>query len=245
MTLTSYFIFLACLLFFNIAVLYCYFLHYETNLNENIHNEHVTLTLKYAYFIQITSLLIGYVFLFFFSEDKTWFYETNFLYFLGLVILFALFGFLNKLKGGIVLSSLFELAGIIGFIFLLPEINLPFKTSLPHEAILALTGLGWFVFYKFFCILADRFEEIISLQSLHMGFSVFPILLFLTYSPIPLLQVPDYADVDAASTSFPLHIADTSARTERFLFASDGIGFFHASYKKLGNVLLINRIYHF
>jgi len=189
MTITFYLIFTACLLFFNIIALYGYFLFYQSRLNEHIYNEHVVPTLKYAYLIQAISLLIGYGALFCFSEDKTWFYEIKFLYFLGLVLLFIISGLLNKLKGGTVLSSLLELAGILGFVFILPKDSLPFKTSLPPEAVQALTGLGWFICYKFFCILADRFEGIVVIQSLHMGFAVLPILFFLSYSPVSLLQV--------------------------------------------------------
>ena len=58
MTTVHYLIFLACLTFLDIAVLYTYFFLKETDFNETIRNEYFSLSLKKAYFIQALFLLI-------------------------------------------------------------------------------------------------------------------------------------------------------------------------------------------
>ena len=51
MTTFHYFIFLVCLAFLNIAVLYTYFALKESDFNETVHNEYFVPSLKKAYFI--------------------------------------------------------------------------------------------------------------------------------------------------------------------------------------------------
>ncbi|MBR1777456.1 MAG: hypothetical protein IJ752_02575 [Alphaproteobacteria bacterium] len=190
MTNIYYFIFLACLLFLNIAVLYSYFLSHEFKENEKIHNEHIVLTLKLAYPIQVFSLIIGAFALFYFSSDKAWFYEIRFLYFLGLALIVGLFGLLpQKTKALTVICCIPELAAIIGFAFLLPENDLWTATSLPPWTIRVLFGTIWFIIYKFFNILSDRFDGIFVIQSIHMGFAALIVFLLLSFAPVSWLHV--------------------------------------------------------
>lgn len=185
-----YFIFLVCLLVLNITVLYGYFLSNDIKMNETVHNGYVPPTLKRAYSIQAFSLLAGSLVLFYFSDDKTWFYESKFLYFSGMLILFYLFGFLER-RSKILsfLCFLLEWAGITGFVFLLPEFPLLTRTDLPPEAMRALLGTGWFVLFIFFRILSGRFDGLVELQSLHIGFTSLLILIFLSFNPLSLLQM--------------------------------------------------------
>lgn len=185
MTTFHYFIFLAVLLVLNVAVLYSYFFYRELNVREEIHNGFVLPVLKHAYLIQAATLLIGMTALFYFTPDKIWFYESKFLYFLSLTLLFGAIGLLSEKSKYLV--CLFEISGTVGFMFLLPEnIFSAFPLSVPIVRVLA--GLAWFIVYKLFCVISDQFEEIILIQSLHIGFSALLVLIFLPVLPVPLLQ---------------------------------------------------------
>ncbi|MBO4644870.1 MAG: hypothetical protein J5716_09720 [Alphaproteobacteria bacterium] len=190
MTTGSYFIFLACLLFLNIVALYGYFLSSKASFFETVYEAPTSFSLKQAYLIQALSLLVGFIALFCFSSEKEWFFKSDFLYFLGLTVLFGIIGLIpEKLKALIVLNSLLELAGITGFVFLLPESASFIRTDFPAFVNQLLIGMAWFVIYKFFCILANRFEGIIVIQSLHIGFASLLFYAFLPATLIPLFQV--------------------------------------------------------
>ena len=190
MTNLYFFIFLACFIFLNIAVLYTYFFLNDTQTNEKVHNDHFTPVLPAAYPIQAFSFIIGAFFFFYFSHDKTWFYETRFLYFLGLLPLIGALGLLpQKSKISTVICSVLELSAITGFVFLFPENNLPVKSPSGYIPVQALLGLAWFVLYKFTDVLSDRFEGLFVIQSIHMGFGTLVVLLLLPFSPISWLQI--------------------------------------------------------
>ena len=189
MTTELYFIFLACFVFLNIIALYFYFLKQEADVYGSVHDNFVPLTLKYAYPIQAFFLLAGTGALFYFSKEKTWFYESNFLYFAGLVLFCGVCGlFSNKSKAGKIVSLFLELGAITGFVFLLPENDFFKKFSLPLPLIQAITGLIWFIVYRFFCAITDRFDGMIVMQSIHMGFISLLILLLIPFTPVSLLQ---------------------------------------------------------
>lgn len=185
MTVFHYFIFLTCLLVLNIAVLYSYFLiSEEKNFNE-IHNEDVKLSLKNAYLIQTATLLAGCLALYFFSNDKTWFSKINFLYFLALTVICGLTGKIEvHSKQGLIFGNIVELALITGFVFLLPERGWMEKYSYPAEIVRLSAGLIWFVVYKFFCALCDRFKGILVIQSLQTGFIALLLLYFSNINPL-------------------------------------------------------------
>ena len=189
MNTVPYFIFLVCLLVLNISVLYIYFLSNDIKMNETVHSDYVPPALKMAYPVQALSLFAGIIVLFYFSDNKTWFFESRFLHFSGLLLLFGLFGFLEK-RSKILSFFIFllEWGAITGFVFLLPEFPLLTQTTLPAEAVRAMIGTGWFVIFKFFQILSGRFDGIVELQSLHIGFTSLLIFLLLPYTPVSLLQ---------------------------------------------------------
>ena len=193
MTLLHYFIFLACLLAFNIAVLYTYFLRREEKEFEKIHNETFIASLPKAYPILVLSFLIGAAALFYFSSDKTWFLESKFLYFLGFAVVFAGLGFISVHKKIFkILKALLELAGITGFVFMMPDNELFSKFDLPDYAVRAGMAAIWFVLFEFSLVL-NRFEGLIAAQLFHIGFSSLLVFVLISFSfPIAfysLLQV--------------------------------------------------------
>ncbi len=189
MTLTHYFIFLACLLVFNIAVLYSYFLRCEIKEFDKIHNQFFTPTLKQAYPIFILSFLAGSAGLFYFTADRTWFFESNFLYFFGLLFVFLLLGFIPiDLKKTKIIKSVLELGSITGFVFFLPDNDLFSKTEFPPEAVRAAAAVIWFILFKFSLVL-NQFEGVIPAQAFHIGFSSLLVLVIFPISAVSLLQV--------------------------------------------------------
>lgn len=189
MTAFHYSIFLACLIFLNITVLYTYFLTSESKVFDRIHNENVLLTLKYAYLIQSATLLAGGCALYYFTPDKTWFSEIKFSYFMGLAVFCGIAGLINDdRKAGLIFRSVLELTAITGFVFLMPEKEWMTKFSLPAEIGRLLTGVIWFSVYKFICVLCDRFEGILVIQSLHIGF-ISLILFYFSGFIVSFLQV--------------------------------------------------------
>ena len=190
MTLLHYFIFLGCLLAFNVAVLYSYFLRCEMKEFEQIHNRTFTPALPKAYPILIFSFLAGAAALFYFTPDKTWFFESKFLYFSGLAVIFAVLGFIpTDKKTGKTIKALLELAGIAGFVFITPDNGGLFsKIDLPPQAVRAGAALIWFVLFKFLLVL-NQFEGLIAAQAFHIGFSSLLLLLLTSFSFISLLQI--------------------------------------------------------
>lgn len=190
MTLLHYFIFLGCLLAFNVAVLYSYFLRCEMKEFEQIHNRTFTPSLPKAYPILIFSFLAGAAALFYFTPDKTWFFESKFLYFSGLAVIFAVLGFIpTDKKTGKTIKALLELAGIAGFVFITPDNGGLFsKIDLPPQAVRAGAALIWFVLFKFLLVL-NQFEGLIAAQAFHIGFSSLLLLLLTSFSFISLLQI--------------------------------------------------------
>ena len=190
MTLLHYFIFLGCLLAFNVAVLYSYFLRCEMKEFEQIHNRTFTPALPKAYPILIFSFLAGAAALFYFTPDKTWFFESKFLYFSGLAIIFAVLGFIPAdKKTGKTVKALLELAGIAGFVFITPDNGGLFsKIDLPPQAVRAGAALIWFVLFKFLLVL-NQFEGLIAAQAFHIGFSSLLLLVLTSFSFISLLQI--------------------------------------------------------
>lgn len=190
MTLSHYFIFLGCLLAFNVAVLYSYFLRCEMNEFEQIHNKTFTPSLPKAYPILVFSFFAGAAALFYFTPDKAWFFESKFLYFLGLALIFAVFGFIpaNK-KTGKIIKALLELAGIAGFVFIMPDNNDLFsKTDLPPQAVRAGAAVIWFGLFKFVLVL-NQFEGLIAAQTFHIGFASLLLLILTSFPFVSLLQV--------------------------------------------------------
>lgn len=190
MTLLHYFIFLGCLLAFNIAVLYSYFLRCEMKEFEQIHNRTFTPALPKAYPILVFSFLAGMAALFYFTPDKAWFFESKFLYFSGLAVIFAILGFIPAdKKTGKIIKALLELAAIAGFVFITPDNNDLFsKTDLPPQAARVGAALIWFVLFKFLLTL-NQFEGLIAAQAFHLGFSSLLLLVLTSFSFISLLQV--------------------------------------------------------
>lgn len=190
MTLLHYFIFLGCLLAFNVAVLYSYFLRCEMKEFEQIHNRTFTPALPKAYPILIFSFLAGAAALFYFTPDKTWFFESKFLYFSGLAIIFAVLGFIPAdKKTGKTVKALLELAGIAGFVFITPDNGGLFsKIDLPPQAVRAGAALIWFILFKFLLVL-NQFEGLIAAQAFHIGFSSLLLLVLTSFSFISLLQI--------------------------------------------------------
>ena len=190
MTLLHYFIFLGCLLAFNVAVLYSYFLRCEMKEFEQIHNRTFTPALPKAYPILIFSFLTGAAALFYFTPDKTWFFESKFLYFSGLAVIFAVLGFIPAdKKTGKTVKALLELAGIAGFVFITPDNSGLFsKIDLPPQAVRAGAALIWFVLFKFLLVL-NQFEGLIAAQAFHIGFSSLLLLVLTSFSFISLLQI--------------------------------------------------------
>ncbi|MBQ8347621.1 MAG: hypothetical protein IJY17_08495 [Alphaproteobacteria bacterium] len=190
MTLLHYFIFLGCLLAFNVAVLYSYFLRCEMKEFEQIHNRTFTPALPKAYPILIFSFLAGAAALFYFTPDKTWFFESKFLYFSGLAVIFAVLGFIPAdKKTGKTVKALLELAGIAGFVFITPDNSGLFsKIDLPPQAVRAGAALIWFVLFKFLLVL-NQFEGLIAAQAFHIGFSSLLLLVLTSFSFISLLQI--------------------------------------------------------
>lgn len=190
MTLLHYFIFLGCLLAFNVAVLYSYFLRCEMKEFEQIHNRTFTPALPKAYPILIFSFLAGAAALFYFTPDKTWFFESKFLYFSGLAVIFAVLGFIPAdKKTGKTVKTLLELAGIAGFVFITPDNGGLFsKIDLPPQAVRAGAALIWFVLFKFLLVL-NQFEGLIAAQAFHIGFSSLLLLVLTSFSFISLLQI--------------------------------------------------------
>ncbi len=189
MTLSHYFIFLACLSVFNIAVLYSYFLHYEFKEFDKIHNEFFTPTLKHAYSIFILSFSLGVAALFYFTPDQTWFFESNFLYFCGLLFVFLLFGFIpTNQKNTRLIKGLLEFGSITGFVFFLPDNDLFSKTVVPVEAIRVLAAIVWFIIFKFTLVL-NQFEGVIPAQTFHIGFSSLLILVIFSTTALSLFQI--------------------------------------------------------
>lgn len=190
MSTFHYFIFLTCLTFLNIAVLYTYFALKDAKFNEVVRNEYCTLSLEKAYFIQALFLLAGAFSLFYFSSDKKWFDEVRFLPFLSLLCLVGFLGlFSEKSKISVILSTVLEWGGIIGFVSLLPENPLFKIISLPEPYVQILIGSIWFLIYKFFCFLSNRFKEVILIQSFHIGLSSFFILLLISFDSAALPQI--------------------------------------------------------
>ena len=183
MTLLHYFIFLGCLLAFNVAVLYTYFLRCEMKEFEQIHNRSFTPALPKAYPILIFSFLAGAAALFYFTPDKTWFFESKFLYFSGLAVVFAVLGFIPAdKKTGKIIKALPELAGIAGFVFIMPDNGDLFsKIDLPEPALRAGAALIWFGLFKFLLVL-NQFEGLIAAQAFHIGFSSLLLLVLTSFS---------------------------------------------------------------
>lgn len=190
MTLLHYFIFLGCLLAFNVAVLYTYFLRCEMKEFEQIHNRSFTPALPKAYPILIFSFLAGAAALFYFTPDKTWFFESKFLYFSGLAVVFAVLGFIPAdKKTGKIIKALPELAGIAGFVFIMPDNGDLFsKIDLPEPALRAGAALIWFGLFKFLLVL-NQFEGLIAAQAFHIGFSSLLLLVLTSFSFVSLLQI--------------------------------------------------------
>ena len=190
MTLLHYFIFLGCLLAFNVAVLYTYFLRCEMREFEQIHNRSFTPALPKAYPILIFSFLAGAAALFYFTPDKTWFFESKFLYFSGLAVVFAVLGFIPAdKKTGKIIKALPELAGIAGFVFIMPDNGDLFsKIDLPEPAVRAGAALIWFGLFKFLLAL-NQFEGLIAAQAFHIGFSSLLLLVLTSFSFVSLLQI--------------------------------------------------------
>ncbi len=189
MTLLHYFIFLGCLLTANIAVLYIYFLRREMQNFEQIHNRIMTPALPKAYPILIFSFFAGAAALFYFTTDKTWFFEFKFLYFLGFALIFTALGFIStkKIFGKIIKASL-ELAGITGFVFIVRNNDLFPQNDLPLWVVCGGIALIWFGLFKFLSAL-NRFEGLIAAQSFHFGSSSLFILILLSFPFVSLLQV--------------------------------------------------------
>lgn len=190
MTLSHYFIFLGCLLAFNVAVLYTYFLRCEMKEFEQIHNRSFTPALPKAYPILIFSFLAGAAALFYFTPDKTWFFESKFLYFSGLAVVFVVLGFVPAdKKTGKIIKALPELAGIAGFVFIVPDNSDLFsKIDLPEPAVRAGAALIWFGLFKFLLVL-NQFEGLIAAQAFHIGFSSLLLLVLTSFSFVSLLQI--------------------------------------------------------
>lgn len=190
MTLSHYFIFLGCLLAFNVAVLYSYFLRCEIKEFEQIHNRAFTLSLPKAYPVLVFSFLAGAAALFYFTPDKSRFFELKIPYFFGLSLVFAVLGFVSdEKKAGKVFKALAELAGIAGFVFIIPDDNGLFsKTDLPPQAVRAGAAVVWFALFKFSLVL-NRLEGLIAAQLFHIGFSSLILLLLTSFSFIFLLEI--------------------------------------------------------
>ena len=189
MTLSHYFIFLICLCLCNITVLYSYFLYYEAQNYQKVHNTVFVPVLKNAYPIQISSFLIGSVLLFYFTEDKSWYYESKFLYFLGMTTLLIPIGYLPlKGKTRTIVKSVLEFGGITGLTFIFPYSD--FLKQIPASPELVRIGIAviWFTVFKFFCVL-NRFEGMAAIQAFHIGLSSLLVLVFIAFTPTALLQI--------------------------------------------------------
>ena len=189
MTNIPYFVLLACVLVLNISVLYSYFLACDIKTNETVHNDFAPVTLKKAYCVQALTFLIGAAALFYFSADKTWFDASGIMYFPTLLFLFFLTGFFKrKSKIPTVLSVIIELSGIICFTFFLPDFSVLSDRFQP-AAVKVSAGCIWFIVFQFFRLLSVRFDSLIVIQSIHIGFSSLLILLIFPFTPASLLQL--------------------------------------------------------
>ena len=189
MTLFHYLIFLSCLLAFNVSLLYGYFLYCEMKEFEQIRNSSYTPTLPKAYPIFVFCFLAGAGALFYFTPEKTWFFESKFLYFLGLSVIFAVLELIpGDKKLYQILKLLLELSGILVFIFIVPHSILFSKTDLPEELVRIGLGVIWFLTFKFLLLL-NRFENLVATQTFHIGFSSLIILVLTPFSFISLLEI--------------------------------------------------------
>ncbi|MBR4126986.1 MAG: hypothetical protein IKR09_05390 [Alphaproteobacteria bacterium] len=190
MTNIPYFILLACVLVLNISVLYSYFLVCDIKTNETVHNDLAPVILKKAYCVQALTFLTGSAALFYFSDDKIWFRISGIAVFPTLLLLFFLSGYLKgKSKILTALSLITELAGMLLFTFNLSGFSIFSNSSLSVAAVKISAGCIWFVVFQFFRLLSARFDSLIVIQSLHIGFSSLLVLLLLPFTPVPLLQL--------------------------------------------------------
>lgn len=188
MSLSHYFIFLACVLVVDIAVLYgCYFFR-ETRDFDNIRNEEFSLFMPEAYPIQAACLLAASAVLFFFMPDKAWMWDNRMPQLGGLCVFCALTGCLPAKKRVVgFLTGLLELAAVSALVFRLPDNNgLLEKTPYPPQAVRAAVALVWFGVFKFMTSLR-RSEGIVAIQSFFTGFAALAMLVLAPFA-VPLLQ---------------------------------------------------------
>lgn len=185
---TPYVIFLACLLLIDGVILYSYFMYCEQKNYRNIKNEFIVVTLKQAGIIQAAAFVISFAFLYFFTPDKTWFNDSGFLYFVGLLCCFGLLGLLpGKNKFCRILRSLIELAGIAALVWLMPETEFLSKSPLRPEAFKIIAALVWFIVFKLACSL-DKLEGLVYEQSFYLGFCCAILIIFFQRPLLSLLQ---------------------------------------------------------
>lgn len=187
MSLSHYFIFLACVLVVDIAALYgCFFVR-ETRDFDNIRNETFNLSMPEAYPIQAACLLTAAAVLFFFIPDKTWMLENRMPQLGGLCVFCALTGCLpaEKRFAGF-LAGLMELAAVGAVVFCLPDNGLLEKTPYPPQAVRAAAALVWFGVFKFMASLR-RSDGIIAIQSFFTGFAALAMLVLASFA-VPLMQ---------------------------------------------------------
>ncbi len=187
MSLSHYFIFLACVLIVDIAVLYgCFFVR-ETRDFDNIRNETFSLSMPEAYPIQAACLLAASAALFFFIPDKAWMWENRMPQLGGLCVFCALTGCLPvKRRAAGFLVGLLELAAVGAFVFFLPDNGLWEKTPYPPQIVRAAAALVWFGVFKFMTSLR-RSEGIVAIQSFFTGFAALAMLVLVPFA-VPLLQ---------------------------------------------------------
>lgn len=185
---TPYAIFLACLLLIDGVILYSYFLYCEQKNYRNVKNEFIVVTLKQAGIIQAAAFVVSIAFLYFFTPDKTWFHNSRFLYFGGLLSCFGLVGLMpRESKFCRIVQNLLELAGIAALVWFTPETDFLSKTPLRPEAFKIIAAVVWFIIFRLTCSL-DRLEGLVYEQSFYLGFCCAVLIIFFQRPVLSLLQ---------------------------------------------------------
>lgn len=186
MITSHYFIFLACLVLVDIALLYGYFLYTEHGSYQKISNDVITPVLPKAGLIQSFVFIVSAVVFYFFVNDKAWFHESKLFDFMLFMTGFWLIGFIPAKNIVVkVIINLIQLAAFVFFMLRVPDNELLNKINLPPEAAKVLSALVWFFVFKLSCLL-NKWEGIIYEQAFYIGLTF----VIAPFTNVPVMLVP-------------------------------------------------------